>query len=45
MDYSKLFEMLLPLLFGGVGGKYIDDTNAKNMITPKDAVNQAGQNK
>lgn len=42
-DYSKIWELLMPLLFGGVGGKYIDDMNARGMIQPKEAVAQAGQ--
>jgi len=28
---------------GYAGGKYIDDTNAENMITPREAVNIAGE--
>lgn len=44
MDYAKLFELLMPLLMGGAGfagGKYIDDKNRANMISPKDAMGMA----
>lgn len=34
---------MIPGLAGYAGGKYIDDVNQKNAVTPQDAVSQAGQ--